>query len=326
MTTKKHSLTADQNKKATGSKETSEESFHFKDEAIWRPLYPFTSHYQRIGGFQYHYVDEGPENIDPNKPVLLLSHGNPTWSFYWREVIKAFRDEYRVIAVDHIGCGLSEKPSDKDYPYHLERRISDMTALIKKLNLQNIIMIAHDWGGAIGMGAAVANSKRISKIVLMNTAAFLSDNCPFRIRLCRIPIFSRLLIQGMNIFSQAALKMASARPASLSREVRTGLLAPYDTWANRVAVFRFVQDIPLCEKHVSYQTLKNIQEGLSLFREQPVCLVWGMQDWCFPPEYIKRFLQYLPEAEVHRLQSAGHYLLEDDPQEVIRILRDFIAK
>lgn len=308
-----------------------------KGEDLWRPLYPFQSHLIRIGGFSMHYIDEGPgsdQNLNKKNmgslhqndlsPTLLFVHGNPTWSFYWRNLILAFREKYRVIAIDHIGCGLSDKPAEKDYPYTLDRRIADLTVFIKKLNLQNITLVAHDWGGAIGLGTAERNEKRFSRFVLMNTGAFPSDACPLRIRICRIPFLNRILLQGFNAFSLAALRMASADPIHLDKGTRAGLIAPYSSWANRVAVYNFVQDIPLSEKHRSYQRLKEIQQELFLFQEKPISLIWGMQDWCFTPEFLKKFLQFFPAAEIHRIEKAGHYVVEDAPDEIIQIMNDFI--
>ena len=115
----------------------------------WRRLYPFESRELMIGGHRCHYVDEGAG------PVLLMVHGNPTWSFYWRELIRAFRGHCRVVAVDHVGCGLSDKPSPAEYSYRLARRVADLRQLIETLDLKEITLVAHDWGGAIGMGAAV---------------------------------------------------------------------------------------------------------------------------------------------------------------------------
>jgi haloalkane dehalogenase len=120
------------------------------DANDWRSLYPFASHWIEIDGHRLHYLDEG------SGPPVLLVHGNPTWSFYWREAVKALRATHRVIAVDHIGCGLSDKPSPCDYPYRLARRVADLGRLIEALDLADLALVAHDWGGAIGMGAAAA--------------------------------------------------------------------------------------------------------------------------------------------------------------------------
>jgi len=287
-----------------------------KNEEVWRPLYPFESHYMKIGGFAYHYLDEKPADWETNpdvqnRPVLLMVHGNPTWSFFFRNLILAFRDRFRVIAVDHIGCGLSEKPPVSEYPYTIDRRASDLCHLVKKLNLSNICLVAHDWGGTVGMGAATRLPDRFSRLVLMNTAAFRSQRCPFRIRLGRIPFISPFLVKGPNLFCKAAVHWATNRPEGLPKEVAAGLVAPYNSWKNRVAVSQFVMDVPLSERHRSYQTLVNIESKLPLFQDKPVLLVWGVQDWCFPPAFLKRFLSYYPAADVVKIESAGHYLLED---------------
>ena len=287
--------------------------------------YPFDSHSLTLAeGLRYHYVDEPPGADD--RPVLLMVHGNPTWSYYWRSLIAKFSNQYRCIAVDHIGCGLSDKPNESEYPFTLERRITDLMQLIEHLDLKRITLIAHDWGGAIGTGAAVRLPDRFGQFVFMNTAAFRSTDCPMRIRLCRLPIFGRLAIQGLNLFSLGTLWMASANRKNLTRAVRSALLAPYDSWKHRLAVYRFVQDIPLSLRHPSYETLQKIEESLPLFQERRVCLIWGMLDWCFSPEYLKRFLQFFPEADVHRLERVHHLLLEDAPEEVAAALETFLQK
>ena len=299
-----------------------------KTKEIWRSVYPFDSHYLDIDGVRMHYLDEQKGRVSGKEPreVLLMSHGNPTWSFFFRDVITEFRDRYRCVAVDHIGCGLSDKPSESDYTYRLEQRITDMCKLIEELDLRNITLVAHDWGGAVGMGAATRLPDRFNQLVLINTAAFLSKKFPFRIRIGRIPVLGRVMIQGMNLFCKAALSMASSAPGKLSKEFKAGLLAPYDNWHNRTAVYRFVADVPLSEKHPTYKTLKEIEDKLPLFRNKPVCLIWGMLDWCFPPDFLARFLQDYPEADVYRIEGAGHYVLEDAKETSLAAIDDFLKK
>lgn len=286
----------------------------------WHPLYPFQSHEMILDGHRYHYIDEG------RGPVLLMVHGNPTWSFYWRELVQALSRRYRVIAVDHIGCGLSDKPTEADYSYQLAQRIADLNQFIEKLDLQQITLVAHDWGGSIGMGAAVAAPDRFARFVLMNTAAFRSKHCPWRIRVCRIPVLGRLAMQGLNLFSLAALRMATAKPERMTSAVKAGLIAPYDSWAHRLAVHRFVQDIPMRPSHPSYQTLVDIEAGLVQFRQHPVCLIWGMQDWCFTPWFLERFLDFFPQADAHRLSDAGHYVVEDAHEQIVPLMESFLEK
>lgn len=300
-----------------------------KPKEIWRELYPFTSRYLELdGALRYHYLDEckGKKPGDPDREVLLMVHGNPTWSFYWRNLVTAFRHRYRVVVVDHIGCGLSDKPGEEAYEFTLERRIADLSALIEALDLRNVTLVGHDWGGAIGLGAACRHEERFKRLVLMNTAGFIGLPCPIRIGVCRLPVFGRLGVQGLNLFARAALRMALAPGHRLPKPVRQGLIAPYDSWHNRLAIYRFVQDIPLSEKHPSYKTLLNIEESLPLFRDRPICLIWGMLDWCFTPDFLKRFLRFYPDAEVHRFADAGHYVVEEAADRIVPILDTFLQK
>lgn len=286
----------------------------------WRLLYPFDSHWLTLDGHRLHYLDEG------QGPVLLLSHGNPTWSFYWREVVQALRGKYRLIVPDHIGCGLSDKPPLSQYSYRLAQRVSDLNRLVEHLDLREITLVAHDWGGAIGMGAAVAAPERFSRFALMNTAAFRAARCPRRIRLVHIPGFGPLAVQGLNLFVKAALRMAAEDQRRMTPAVRAGLSAPYDSWANRIAVLRFAMDIPLKPSHPTYQTLVDIENGLSQFADRPISLIWGMKDWCFGPEFLQRFQEFFPQAEVHRLEDAGHYIIEDAHERVVPLLEDFLER
>ena len=285
----------------------------------WQALYPFASHEALVGGHRLHYVDEG------KGPTLLMVHGNPTWSFYWRDLIATFRGRCRVVAPDHIGCGLSEKPSARRYPYRLQRRVDDLCELIERLDLREVTLLAHDWGGAIGMGAAVAMPERFARFVLFNTSAFRSRRCPWRIRICRTPGIGRIAVQGLNLFARAAIHMAVADPTRLSPAARAGLLAPYDCWSHRTAVYQFVADIPLNRRHPSYATLEKIEAGLSKFRQHPVCLIWGMRDWCFTPHFLERFQQIFPQAEVHRFADAGHYVVEEAHERIVPVVSKLVA-
>jgi haloalkane dehalogenase len=219
--------------------------------------------------------------------VLLLVHGNPTWSFHWRKLVLALRGHYRLIVPDHIGCGLSDK--SWPYPYRLSQHIDNLRRLVEVLDLRRITLVGHDWGGAIGLGAAVRAAERFSRFVLFNTAAFRSRRMPWRIRICRTPLVGRLLVQGLNGFLRAAFRMATARPRQwLTPAVRAGYLAPYGDWRSRAAIHQFVQDIPLSPGHASYSTLLEIEEGLGRFRDRPVQLIWGLRDWCFTPHFLKK--------------------------------------
>ena len=287
------------------------------DDARWRALYPFESHELRLDGSRYHYLDEG------SGEVLLLVHGNPTWSFYWRNLVLGLREKYRVIVPDHIGCGLSDKPAD--YPYRLEQHVSNLSSLINELDLKKVTLLAHDWGGAIGLGAATAQPERFSRFVMFNTAAFRSNWMPWRIRICRTPILGKIAVQGFNAFAKAALWMAVSKHERMTSAVRQGLLAPYDSWAHRQAIYRFIEDIPMSEAHPTYETLLEIETRLALFKTLPWMFIWGMRDWCFKPKFLERFLDFFPKADVHRLPDAGHYVIEDAYEEIIPLVDQFLV-
>jgi haloalkane dehalogenase len=249
-------------------------------------------------------------------------HGNPTWSFYWRNLILAFREQHRCVAVDHIGCGLSDKP--QQYSYTLSQHIANLKRLVETLDLREATLVAHDWGGAIGLGTVLELPERFSRIVLFNTGAFPPPFIPKRIAVCKAPIFGDIALRGFNGFARAALTMAVERP--LPPDVQAGLIAPYDSRANRIATLRFVQDIPLSPRHPTWRVLEQIEAGLPSLSSRAIALIWGMRDWCFRPECLERFLRHWPQAEVHRLEDAGHYVVEDGKEEIVPLLRSFFAR
>lgn len=286
------------------------------DDDDFRREYPFRSHDVDLGGLRYHYIDEGS-----GEPVLFV-HGNPTWSFAWRNVVADLSRDHRCLAVDHMGCGLSDKP--QDYSYRLATHIENLVALIDRLDLHGITLVAHDWGGAIGLGAVLRRSDRFSRIALMNTAAFRSQAIPRRIAVCRIPLLGAVAVRGFNAFAGAATFMAVEQP--LPAEVKAGYLRPYRSWADRVAILRFVQDIPLSPTHPSYPTLMEIEQGLPSLADKPVLLVWGMRDWCFTPAFLEEFERHFPQATSVRIEDAGHYVFEDADEQLRSSLRSFLTR
>ncbi len=264
-----------------------------------------------------HYLDEGPRAA----PVLLLVHGNPTWSFHWRRLIESLRGEFRCVAMDHLGCGLSDKPQRS---FRLADRVANVGRLVDELDLKRVTLVAQDWGGAIGLGAMLDRQERLERILLFNTGAFQPWFVPKRIAICKTPLLGKIGLQGMNLFSRAALRMTLAQ-SRLDADARAAYLAPYDTWANRRAVYEFVADIPRGPRHPTWETLGKIESRLPELATLPTRLVWGMKDWCFTPECLDRFLEYWPKAEAIRLPSAGHWIVEDAPEESLQQLRDFVG-
>lgn len=281
--------------------------------ALWRQEYPFQSHSISIDMLRYHYVDTGPVGLD-EEPTLLCVHGNPTWSFYYRRILQEFGGNCRALAVDHIGCGFSDKP--KNYPYTLETHTRNLVRFVESLDLKRVVVVVHDWGGAIGLGMATQLMDRIAGLVILNTGAFPPPFIPKRISICRIPILGSFAVRRLNGFALAATTMALSRLNQLSPAARAGLLAPYDSYANRVAIDGFVRDIPMKVSHPTYVVLEQLEKSLSGLRNIPTRFVWGMKDWCFTPECLHRLQSHLPHAETLELSDVGHYVMEEAPDEV----------
>jgi len=262
-----------------------------------------------------HYVDVGAG------PVVVMVHGNPTWSYYYRNLIGRLSASHRVIAIDHIGCGLSDKP--QEYRYTLEQHTDNLEMLLSGLEIHSYSLIVHDWGGAIGMGLATRYPERVVKVVVLNTAAFRSDRIPFRIRLCRLPFIGPFMVRAFNAFAWPATFMAVSRP--LAKEIAAAYIAPYNSWKNRVAIAAFVQDIPLEREHVSYEELTRTEEGLANLRdaEIPLLILWGGKDFCFDKTFYDEWLSRFPEAEHQYFPDAGHYILEDEQEETGRRIAAF---
>ena len=292
----------------------------------FRDLYPFRSHYLMLSGWKYHYVDEGPTEPVRGKQAdpLVMLHGNPTWSFYYRALIAAFSHTHRVVAPDHMGCGLSDKPHA--YSYTLEQHINNLEALLDTLKLEQLTLFLHDWGGPIGMGYALRHPERVKRFVVFNTAAFPASRIPFRINVCKLPGFGALAVRGLNAFAGLAPTMACAKRERMTPAVKAGYLAPYDSFANRVAILRFVQDIPTRPSHPTYRLVAEIGRGLALFTGHPMLIIWGAQDWCFTTDFLKEWQTRFPNAEVHLVPDAGHYVVEDAHERIIPWVREFLAK
>jgi len=269
-------------------------------------LYPFKpAAFITPRGARMSYLDEGPRRDE----AVLMLHGNPTWSFYYRNLVRELSAQgVRCIAPDHVGMGLSEKPPD--YPYTLETRIADIEALVASLGLKRVHLVVHDWGGAIGFGFAARHPELIGKLVILNTAAFAVNHIPFRIALCTWPGIGPLIVRGCNGFARPAASMAMNRRILMPDE-RNAYLYPYDSWANRVAVNAFVRDIPQNPTDPSWGTLAEVERGLTQFRDRPTLFVWGGRDFCFDREFLKRWQEILPGAQCTLIKDAGHYVLED---------------
>jgi haloalkane dehalogenase len=288
-----------------------------------KPLYPFEGKFFDTRGLRLHYLDEGATDAPP----VLMLHGNPTWSFYYRNLVLALRGTHRCIVPDHIGCGLSDKPPESRYDYRLASRVEDLAALIDHLDLQQpLTLVVHDWGGMIGFAWAVKHPQRINRLVVMNTAAFPKPpdkRMPPALNLVRNTALGAWLVKHGNAFARIAARAGFKKP--VSKEVRQGYLHPYDSPQNRLATLKFVQDIPLGPQDPGYGILINTAEGLHLLNDKPCLIAWGERDFVFDQPFLNQWQKHFPEAEIHHFPDCGHYILEDGGPGLVDTICHFIG-
>lgn len=291
--------------------------------ADWRALYPFEGKFfTQRHGVKQHYLDEGQGEC------VLMVHGNPSWSFYYRNLVKALAPSHRVIVPDHVGMGLSDKPDDAHYRYTLQSRLDDLSRLMEHAAPAGPVnLIVHDWGGAIGLGWALKELPRIKRMVLLNTAGFLKPTgkaMPWQLKLGRDSLVGAFLIRALNAFADGATRVGTVR--RLDKATRAGLNAPYNSWRNRIATLRFVQDIPLNESDPAFAALKEIDDNLYRLADVPSIACWGMRDFVFDHFFLDEFVRRWPKLQAHRFEDAGHYVLEDKPEEIAQLVKAHLAR
>ena len=289
------------------------------------PGYPFTpKQFQPRPGLSMSYLDEGPRDGE----VVLMLHGNPSWSYYWRTLVSGLSDKYRCIVPDHIGMGFSDKPDDADYDYTLQSRVDDVAALLQHLGITGPVTLAvHDWGGMIGFGWALSHAAQVKRLVVTNTAAFplpQAKPMPWQIALGRDWKFGALIIRAFNAFSSGASYLGVER--RMPPGVRRAYVSPYNNWKNRISTVRFMQDIPLGPQDKAWPLLEEAGRRLPEFADRPVFLGWGLKDFVFDKHFLAGFRAALPNAEVHAYDDAGHYVLEDKHELLVPLIRDFLQR
>jgi pimeloyl-ACP methyl ester carboxylesterase len=256
-----------------------------------------------------------------------MLHGNPTWSFYYRNLVRALSGRFRCIVPDHIGCGLSDKPGEDRYDYRLASRITDLESLLSHLDIrQPLTLVVHDWGGIIGFAWAVEHPGQIARTVILNTAAFPmpeDKKMPAALSLVRNTPVGAFLVRRFNAFSAIAARVAFKKP--VTAEVRRGYTLPYDTPDNRIATLKFVQDIPLSDRDSGYEILLKTAKRLHLLADKPCLIAWGEKDFVFDAPFLNTWLKYYPEAEIHRFPDCGHYILEDGGTALIGTIAKFMG-
>lgn len=284
--------------------------------------FPFKRNFINRNGHQYHYVNEGL-----GSPVVMV-HGNPSWSFYYRNLVSQLSQNHQCIVPDHIGCGLSDKPGDDAYDYTLANRIDDLDALLTHLQIkENITLVVHDWGGMIGMGYAARYPERIKRLVILNTGAFhlpKAKKLPPALWLGRNTFVGTLLVRGLNAFSSVASYIGVKRKP-MAKDIRQAYVAPFNSWKNRISTLRFIQDIPLKPSDRNYSLVSDISDSLAQFTSLPMLICWGLKDFVFDKHFLDEWQQRFPQAHVHAFADCGHYILEDASDEVVPLINDFLV-
>ena len=284
-----------------------------------RALYPWPGAYvETPAGHRQHYLDVGQGH------TLLMVHGNPTWSFYWRRLVAELSPTHRCVVPDHIGAGLSEMP--EAWTYRLQDHIDNLVALIDHLDLRDITLLVHDWGGAIGLGAALARPDRVARLVVFNTAVFM-ERVPLAIRFSRLPGVGELAVRATSAFLRGGMYRSIIRTETMANGVSEGYHAPYRGYARRIGHLRFIRDIPLEDGHPTRATIDRLDREITQLAGKPLVFLWGSRDFVFTPRFLhEHWLKKFPDAEVHELPDAGHWVVEDAHDAIVAHLRDFFAR
>lgn len=274
--------------------------------------YPFEFREFPIDGHRMHYIDEGKGE------TLLFVHGSPSWSFDFRHAIKALRPRYRCIAPDHIGFGLSDKPSG--YDYDTRRHSENLERLVLALNLRDITLVVHDFGGPIGLNMAIRHPDRIRRLVIMNSWLWSSADDPDFLRLrktLRSPMLP-FLYRHFNLSPRFILP-ASFGDHKLPRRLRRQYTSPFGSAAEREGALAFVRS--LLQDQDWFEELWHKRAAIA---EKPTLLIWGMKDPVIKAHHLGKFMAGFPAARVHRLDTCGHFPQEEEPGHVIAALAHFL--
>lgn len=275
--------------------------------------YPFTSRYFDVGGANMHYIDEG------SGPVLLFVHGTPSWSFDFRKVILALHDQFRCIAIDHIGFGLSDKP--EHYDYSTQQHAHTLERFILHLDLRQLTLALHDFGGPIGFAAALRLPERIKGMVVLNSWLWSSEGDPDFIKLSKAlksPLLP-FLYRRLN-FSPRFILPASFGSRKPGRQVLRHYTRPFANHRQRNGALAFARS--LLNDQGWFESLWRRRNALA---HQPMLFIWGMQDPVVKPAQLARFQAGFPQAQTVALNHSGHFPQEEAPHEVAEAIRGFMA-
>ena len=280
------------------------------DSPEFRSMFPYRSRYFQFGPHKVHYVDEG------SGPVLILMHACPMWVFAFRHIIRDFSMNHRVIAIDQIGLGLSDKPHDLDY--RLEMHIEMLESFIVQNGLKDITFITHGRGSSIAVGYAVRNPEQVRAFIVMNAMDFSDFALPLRLQLSRINWLEDFLLRRCKLMFWELM--------FAPKLLRECYELPFRKPEDYNAIKRFVEDIPCGPDSDSAMSMYEIEAGLWLLRDKPTAIFWAKHDWLYGKKCLRHWKKYFPEAELHILKKSGRYLLEDSPEHLNDLIRDFLER
>jgi haloalkane dehalogenase len=278
-----------------------------------RAAYPFQWHDMDAGAGRVHYVDEG------SGPVVVMVHGTPTWSFLYRDLIRDLARDHRVIAPDHLGFGLSDKPE------HVLMRPADharnLELLIERLGLRDITLMVHDFGGPIGLAYATRNPENVRALVLFNTWMWsLQGTAAEKMSRLMSGSLGRFLYTRLNFSPKVLVRAAFGDKRKLTKAVHQHYTAVFPTRADRMGPWVLARE--LTGSSAWYDELWRQRDRLA---DKPALLVWGMKDPAFGPDALLRWQEALPHARTVEYASAGHFVQEEVPVEAAREVRTFLA-
>ncbi len=254
----------------------------------------------------WHVLDSG----SGDKGTLLCVHGNPSWSYLWRRVVAAPPKGWRVIAIDQMDMGFSDRTGTFR---RLAQRVDDLDTLTAALNLTGpVVTVAHDWGGPVSLGWALRHVDQLAGVVLSNTGVHqpAESSAPTVIRAARTPGVLSAVTKNTRNFIRGGLFFSRPLPPA---DIRKGYYAPYNKADRRLAIEQFVQDIPLEPEHPTAPTLDAIADGLGALADVPVLMLWGPRDPVFSDIYLRDLIKRMPHADVHRYEGSSHFVPEDAP-------------
>lgn len=289
--------------------------------------FPYKSRLVDVGdGAHQAVVDEGPRHA-PLTFVCL--HGNPSWGFLYRDFVRGLSGEHRVVVPDHVGFGRSDKPRDLAY-YSLERHVKNLARTLEALDVENAVLVVHDWGGPIGMGWAGAHPRRVAGVVVLNSWAFVREGAPRPPWLFEALVRSdgsRTRVIDRNFVTEVGMRRFGTRrrldPRALDA-YRSAHPQPEDRWG----VWAFPRMIPDPEDtgHPSWRVMAAIESGLASLRDTPALIAWGERDPIFTSAQLERWRRVFPHADGPHVVDAGHFVPEDAAGLVVDKVRDWAAR